>query len=251
MRDPRPRARAHHRLERRHEAARGPLHFGAVVAAHVYVRLAVGGDQDLVAFQVLAQDAPQGGRFPADLRLVAHAALAFEVAHHRFQIPRDRAQFRRVRLRRERERLTANQRLDARHPAAPRELRDHDGDQCDDGADRREEPHDIALGVGAAQLDEAHVVHGHHFAETLFVDHDRARRHVQRAAAALHDMPRLFGGRIDRPAADIAWKSECVVHERRVAIAETDREKTLVLQHAVEKRLHALQALPVARVIGE
>ena len=128
------------------------------VTADVDVGLAIGRDQDLVAFQVLAQDLAQRLRYPADLRLVARAALGLEIPHQGFQVPRDRAQLARLGLGRKRKRLAADQRLDARHPAAPGKLRDHHGDQRDHRADRGKQVEDVLLGVGAAPLDETHVV---------------------------------------------------------------------------------------------
>ena len=251
MRDPGARAGAHDRLQRRHQPAGRPLHLDAPVLAHVDVGFAIGDDQDLVALQVLAQDAAQVFRRPADLRLVAHPALALQFAHHRLQIARDRAQLARFRLGRKGERLAADQRLDAGHPAAKRQLRDHHRDERDHRADGGEQVHDVLLGIGAAPLDEAHVVHDQQLAQAAALGHHRGGADVQRTALLLQHAAR-FLGRVARGAAgDFRRQRRRAVDQLASAVAEAEGEQALVLQDASEQRLHALQAHAVARVVGE
>src|SRR6185436_12779658 len=76
VRDPGSGAGAHDRLERGDEAARRALDLDHVVLApHVQVGLAIGDDHDLVALQVLAQDAAQRLRAPDGLAFIARVAL--------------------------------------------------------------------------------------------------------------------------------------------------------------------------------
>ena len=251
VRDPSARAGAHHRLERGHQAARRPLHLDAVVPPHVDIGLAVGHDQHLVALEVIAQDRAQRIGSPTDLRFVAHAAFGFQVLHQRLEVPRNRPQLSRLGLWRQRERLAADQRLDPGHPAAKRELRDHHGDQRDHRAQRREQIDDVFLRVGAATLDEAHVVHDQDLAQPLAVEFHRGRCEVQRTAGQLEHRSGLFRGRLRIAAGHAGGQRLRLVHERSLGVAEAEGEKPFVLQHAVEERLHALQAHLVARLVGE
>ena len=84
--------------------------------------------------------------------------------------------------------------LQARHPAAPADLGDHHGDQRHHGGDGREQVDDVFLGVLAAPLHEAHVVHDHQVAERLALGAHRVHRHVQRAVRVLHQAAALGGG---------------------------------------------------------
>src|SRR6267154_6741947 len=93
VRDPRSRTRAHHGLERGHQAARGPLHLDAIVAPHVDVGLPVGNDEHFLALQVVAQYCPERVGRPVDLALVPRPALRLEIADQRLEIARHRAQF--------------------------------------------------------------------------------------------------------------------------------------------------------------
>ena len=237
VRDPRPRARAHHRLERGHQAARGPLHLDALVAPHVNVRLPVGDDEDFLALQIVAQDCPEHVGRPVDLAFVARLSLRLELPDERLEIARHGPQFAQGHFGlAAAEGFAPDHRLQTRDPAAPADLRDHHGDQRDDRRDRRKEIEDVLLRVLAAPLNEAHVVHQHQIAVRGALGLDAVDRHVDRAAleidqAALadHGLGAVFS------AADRGGKRRRLVDHPAAQVAETDREQPLVGDDPVEK----------------
>ena len=132
MRDPRARARAHHRLERGHESARWVLDANPSAARDVDVRLAVRDDDDVVAVELAAQRGAQRLLVPDALAAVERAVLALEVADQFAEVARDRPQLGgRRRPGRPQDAFAAQQRAQPLHPAAPRKLRDDDGNQRD------------------------------------------------------------------------------------------------------------------------
>jgi hypothetical protein len=115
----------------------------------------------------------------------------------------------------------------------------------------REEPQHVLLRVGAAPLDEAHVVHDHQAAERTGVAGDRIRRDVQRAVAQLqHPAPRfpLLRGR----ALHRLRKGRAREREMARAIAKADGEDALALHDALEVALHSRpRAARIAHQLGE
>ena len=217
------------------------------------VRLAVGYDQHLVAFQVLAQDAAQRVRAPEDLAFVARVALGLEVANQRLQVLGDRPQFGRrdpEAVARAERRLARDQALDSRHPAAPADLGDHHRDQRHHGGDRREQVEDVLLGVLAAPLHEAHVVHDHQLPQRLALGGDRVDRHVQRPALELHQ-PALRHRLPGLRAAHALWKRAGRIEHLAGRVAEADRENALVLDDALEIAQHLLACARLAHQRGE
>ena len=71
------------------------------------------------------------------------------------------------------------------HPAAPREPGDDHGDERDHAAQRDEEVEEVASGLVAAPLDEAHVVHEHQAAVRPAHTFDPAHREVHQAVGGL------------------------------------------------------------------
>jgi hypothetical protein len=156
----------------------------------VEVWLAIGDDEHLVALEILAQDPAQRGRAPGGLAFVPAPALGLQVAHQRLEVAGDGPQGSR-RLRPGgagcTQRFAGNQRLDARHPPAPAQLRDHHSDERDDCRDRSEQVEHILLRILAAPLDEAHVVQDHQTSEGLpFVQH-RADGQVHQASVEVNE----------------------------------------------------------------
>jgi hypothetical protein len=92
VRDPRARARAHHRLERRHETARRVLQVDSVGCPPVDVRFAVRDDDDVVAVQLAAQRRAQRLLVPDALAAVERPILPLEIADQLAQVARDRPQ---------------------------------------------------------------------------------------------------------------------------------------------------------------
>ncbi len=236
VRDPGARARAHHRFQRRHKAARGALDVhAAVLGAHVDVRLAVRYGDHVVAVQLAAQRRAQRLLVPDPLASVERAVLALEVADEIAQVARDRAQFRRrAGDARPEDALAAEQRMQSAHPAAPGNLRDHDGDERDRGAQGDEEIEKIAPELLVAALDEAHVVdkrqpgRGTHSAvDLLHGDVKRTRADVQQRLGLT--VARLEVGAVER-AREVRRRNRGIASRD----AEADRVEPLVAQHPAE-----------------
>ena len=91
-------------------------------------------DDDVVAAHLAAQHRAQRVLRPALLALVGRPELVLELAQERLHVARDRPQLRRgASADGRRMPFAAQQRAQARDPAAPRQLRDDDGDQRDAG----------------------------------------------------------------------------------------------------------------------
>ena len=237
MRDPRSRTRPHHRLERGHEPARGPLHLDALVAPHVDVGLPVGDDEHFLALQVVAQYSPERFGRPVDLALVPRPALRLEIADQRLQIARHRPQFAQGHFRlAATERFAPDHGLEARDPAAPADFRDHHGHQRNDRTDRGEEIENVLLRVVAAPLHEAHVVHQHQIAVGRALGFDAVDRHVDRAALEV-DQAALADERVTvfARAGDRNGEHRRLVDHPAGWVAESDREQALVLHDPVEE----------------
>ncbi len=207
VRDPGARARAHHRLERGHEAARRTLQADAVRCLRVDVRLAVRHDDDVVAVELAAQRRAERLLVPDALAAVERAVLSLEIADELAQVARDRAQLRRRRRAgRAQDALAAQQRAQALHPAAPRQLGDHHGDERDRRAQRAEEVEQVPAGLLAAARDEAHVVDEHQLGAGEILAVDRECGDVQRPARGLqHPFPVFrIGVRPERRTVDLA-----------------------------------------------
>jgi len=235
--DPCSRARPHHRLERGHKPARGPLHLDAIVAPHVDVGLPVGNDEHFLSLQVVAQYSPERVRRPVDLALVPRPALRLEIPDQRPEIASHRPQFARGHLHlAATERFAPDDGLEAGDPAAPADFRDHHGHQRDDRSDRGEEIKDVFLRVVAAPLHEAHVVHQHQIAVGGALGFDAVNRHVDRAALEV-DQTALADERITvvARAGDRRGEHRRLVDHPAGRVAETDREQALVLHYPVEE----------------
>ena len=119
-------------------------------------------DDHVVAVKLAAERRAQRLLVPDALAAVERPVLALEVADQLAYVARDRPQLGRRRCpRRAQDPLAAQQRAQALHPAAPRELRDDDGDQRDRRAQRDEEVEEITSRLLASPRDEAHVVDEH------------------------------------------------------------------------------------------
>ncbi len=235
MGDPDSRARAHHRLERGDEAAGRVLEANALRRAHVNIRLPVGHGDHVVAVQFAAQRRPERLLVPDALAAIERAILPFEVSDELAQVPGDRPQFgRRSPPRGSQNALAAKQSAQTVHPAAPRELRNDDGDQRDARAERDEEVEEVPAGFLAAAFHEAHVMDEHEAGIRRRVGVHVTNREMQQAAGGMQHM--LAGVRVlpERGATDFLGKLAC--RNGRLAVVQTkpDRVKPLVLEHPVE-----------------
>ena len=97
--------------------------------------------------------------------------------------------------------FAAQQRAHAGDPAAPRHVRDENRHQRDDHPQDDEHGDQITAGVGAAPLDEAHVVHEDQRADMIVTLVDGARDDVQRPLLEAHDRMSVVRGIGGRPAA--------------------------------------------------
>ena len=161
MRDPDAAAGAHHRLQRRDEAAgRGLQHDLAVLAAVVDVGLAVGDHHHLRARQFLHQQLVQGLRRPFDMDAVGVAALQPQFRDQRFDVARDR-QFR-LRLRRRDLRGRAaeigDRGAEGAGPAADQHEHHDAAEQAQPRRDADQRQRHVKLGLVRAALDEGEVV---------------------------------------------------------------------------------------------
>ncbi len=130
--------------------------------ARVDVRFPIGHDDDVVAVQLAPQRRAKRLLIPDALAAVERPVLALQIADQLAQVTRDRPQLRGGHgPGRSQDALAAQQRAQPLHPAAPRQLRDDDGDQRDRGAQRREEIEKVSARLLAAASDEAHVVDEH------------------------------------------------------------------------------------------
>jgi hypothetical protein len=161
MRDPRAGAGAHDRLHRGDQATRRAADRDLIALPHVDVRLAIGYEQDLVAGELVAQHRAQHFGTPRRAALEV-AAAAVDFAQQRPHLADQRLQVRVRRLAKGLDQpLAAQQRAHPGHPAAPRQVGDEHGDQRHQHAEQDEEADDVLAGIGAAPVDEAHVVHQH------------------------------------------------------------------------------------------
>ena len=207
VRDPGPRARAHHGLERGDEAAGRVLDADSLRRAHVDIRLPVGHRDHVVAVQLAAQRRPQRLLVPDALAAVERPVLPLEVADQVAEVAGDRAQLRRRGgTGRPQDALAAQQPAQAVHPAPPRELRDDDRDQRDARAERDEEVEQVAARFLAAALDEAHVVDQHEARVGRDAAVDGANRDVQHAARRAQQMLAGIRVGIERGAPDLGRK---------------------------------------------
>ncbi len=153
MRDPHARARAHHRLERRHQPARRVHDAGASARGLlVDVRLAVGDDHHPLALEVLRQDAAQTVGAPVSAARVGLAVLR-QARDQLADVPHQGLKLTAA--------VTPQCPSQVVLPAAPREAR---GDRRDAGGGQREhEERDQELppGGGLAPGEEAEVVDEH------------------------------------------------------------------------------------------
>src|SRR6185503_1459721 len=101
--------------------------------------------------------------------------IGFEIFDQRAQVVRDRPELRwwprkaahatAAPARNRNQVLTAQQPAQPRDPAAPRQLRDDDGDQRDGEPESDEEEKEVLARLVAAARDEAHVVDEHELAD--------------------------------------------------------------------------------------
>ena len=207
------------------------------LAPHVDVGLAVGDDQDLVALQLLAQDAPQRLRRPHGVRIVARAAIGLEIAHQRLEVRLDRAQLGHAAAAVLARRAGAGeQRLEARHPAAPGQLGDDHRDERHHRGDRREQVHDVHARFVAAPFDEAHVVHHQQRAEAVLPGADRPRLDMQRALGKRQHV--VVGERRRPRAVHLARKAARGVGQPAVTRAQADGKHALFAHRTLEQADH-------------
>ena len=155
----------------------------------------------------------------------------------------DRAQLGHGASRRAQYPLAAQQRAQPLHPAAPGELRDGDGDEGDDRAHDDEEVEQIAAGLLAAALDEAHVVNQHESPARAGGGLDVADRNVQQPVCGPQHP--LGGDRRDheRGAADLGRKGEGRDRVGAPGQAQAHRIQALVLDEAIEECRHPTRGI--------
>ena len=214
----------------------GPLQADALVGIHVQERLAVGDDQDFVAQQLLAQHPAQHFRAP-DRVPVGAAPGKIEVAQQRAQIAGQRMRFVRGRLaERLDDALAAQQRAHTGDPAAPRQVRDEHRHQGNDHAQHDEQADEVAAGIGAAPLDEAHVVHEDQRADAIAALVHRALYDVQRSLAQAYHRALLVGTQWRIAAKGQRIGCRLVTQLPRL-VAERERIQALILQRTRKERV--------------
>ena len=230
VRDPRSRARAHHRFDRGDEPAGRPAHHGAVRPGLVDVRLAVRDDDDLVAGELLAQQLAQRVRRPVQRHVVVQALLALDVAQHLAQVADQRRELGRGGGRRRAQRLVAQHIAHAGDPAAQADLRDQHRDAGDDEPGHHEQSDHPEARVRAAPLHEAHVVNDEQPPEFLAVARDRPHRDVQRLVGQ-----HARSARVGHPIAAERRRPRLGVHdELSVGQAQAEPVQAFVADRALE-----------------
>jgi len=236
---------AHDRLERRHQAAGRTLDLDRLAAQLVDVGLAVGDDDHVGAAQLAVQHGAQRCRVPGQLALVARAALGLEFAAQALHVAEDGLELGGWRRRRPgrggggrpaQQAFAAQQGARPGDPAAPRELRDDDGDQRDGGGQTKEEIEQVAPRLLAAPINETHVLNEHQAPVRVALARRRLDGDVQWALGGVQDMLVLaVVPVVERGAADLRR------HRRRrqqLALrlgAVADGVQMLVLADAREK----------------
>lgn len=205
------------------------------------VGLAVRYDQDFFTLEIVAQNATQRFGRPVDLALIAAASLGFEFPDQRLQIPRHGSQLRHVHFVGSRaEAFAANQRFQAGHPSAPAQLGDDHGDERDDRADADEQVEHVLLGVLAAALNEAHVMHHDEIPIRRALGFHGNYGDVDQSAPEF-DQPAPPGvlvavGTADGIAAiDRIGEGERFEKQFPVDVTKAEREQALILRNAIEK----------------
>ncbi len=235
MGDPGSRTGAHDRLQRGDEAACRMLDADALRGMHMDVRFPVRNRDDLIAAQFAAQRRAQRLLGPALLALVQGAVDALEVAQQRAHVAFDRLQLRRRRPgRRPQDAFAMKQGAQARHPPAPRQLRDHDGNQGDTGTQSEEKIEKVAPRFLGAAGEEGQVVDQ---------DHGGARAGLRRGGAHDHEqgaMRRDDGALPIREGRQVGalhfrWKRLRRDHGGVAPRAQADRVQPFVVGDAIEK----------------
>ena len=207
------------------------------------VGLAVRHDHHFLAAQLAVQDVAQGGGSPRELFLVSGAMVGFEICDQRAQVfhdgselggrSREAAPARPSRY--HQQTLTAQQRAETLHPAAPGQLRDHHRDERYGEAEPDKEEEEVVAGLAAAAGDEAHVVHQHEPPAA----NQGAHRYENRTGRCLQQIARRLCKAAQLGAAHL--RRHCRGRDGITGIRGTkrDREQALVLRQTREKLLNA------------
>ena len=192
-------------------------------------------DDDVIAAQFAAQRRAQRLLGPALLALVQGAVNPLEVAQQRAHVAFDRLQFRRRRPgRRPQDAFAMKQGAQSRHPPAPRQLRDHDGNQGDTDTQSQEEIEKVAARFLRAAGEEGQV---------MDQDHGGARAGLRRGGAHDHEqgaMRRDDGALPIREGRQVGalhfrWKRLRRDHGGVAPRAQADRVQPFVVGDAIEK----------------
>ena len=170
--------------------------------------------------------------------------LRFDVADQGPEVLGDGAELRPVLLAgRPQEPLTPHQGADPFLPPAPTQLRDHDGDQGDRRPQADEEVEEVALGLLAAALHEAHVVDEHELPAGGGAGREGPDRDQELATGGLDDVTRRSRVARQGAARDGGRDRLGPDGDSFKAPAVPDREDPLVLRDSGEE---LEQARPIA-----
>ena len=269
---------AHHRLDRRHQAAGRPLDDHAVGGALVDVGLAVRHHDHLIADQLRAQQRAQPVGRPFGVGPLRSPVLVFEVAQAGPQVGGEGRQFG-CRQQRAQQAFAAHDRPRTVDPPAPAELRHDDRDQRDHETQPGDQADQVAARFLAAPLDEAHVVQQHEMADQFVhrrqlqrrcgvrfgqqqrlrcallacrrrraVTHHAMDAHVHRTAGQRQARVDLLGQPQRLGTTQAVGKPAGALQQAAVGVAQSEGEETFVLRGAIENRHQPVLAIAEHRI---